>query len=268
MAGGRRFDDIVASGYELEIEDTFQGPDVDRSRWYTSYLPQWSSAQRSAARYELGGGGGLHLLIEADQPPWCPELDGPTRVSSLQTGVFAGPLGSAIGQHRFHPDAVVREEQPELRLYTPRFGAFEIRLRTTGDPCCMVSFWMIGYEDRPERSAEICVVEIFGRNAEPAAAAIGMGVHPFGDPTIEDDFDEVRLAIDVRAPHDYAAAWTREGVTFFVDGDPVRWVSQSPGYPMQCMLGLYEFGDHAREPAEYPKRCTIERFRAYRRAHP
>jgi hypothetical protein len=29
-------------------------------------------------------------------------------VSSLQTGVFAGPVGSAIGQHRFHPEAVVR----------------------------------------------------------------------------------------------------------------------------------------------------------------
>ena len=268
MAGGRRFDEIVASGYELEIEDTFQGPDVDRSRWYTSYLPHWSSAERSAARYELGSGGGLHLLIEADQPPWCPELDGPTRVSSLQTGVFAGPLGSAIGQHRFHPDAVVREEQPELRLYTPRFGAFEIRLRATDDPQCMVSLWMIGYEDRPERSAEICVVEIFGKNVDPGAAAIGMGVHPFGDPEIEDDFEEVRLAIDVRASHDYAAAWTRGGVTFFVDGDLVRSVLQSPRYPMQCMLGLYEFGDHAREPAEYPKRCTIERFRAYRRAHP
>ena len=133
-----RFDEVRSRGYELEVEDTFEGPDVDRSRWYTSYLPQWSSAARSAAMYELDGDG-LHLLIEADQPAWCPELDGPTRVSSLQTGVFAGPLGSAIGQHRFHPDAVVREEQEDLRLYTPRFGAFEIRLRATDDPRCMVS---------------------------------------------------------------------------------------------------------------------------------
>ena len=38
--------------------------------------------------------GGLRLLIEADQEPWCPEFDGEVRVSSLQTGVFAGPVGS------------------------------------------------------------------------------------------------------------------------------------------------------------------------------
>ena len=53
----------------------------------------------------LGGsvelsGGCLRLLIEADQPAWCPEFDGRVRVSSLQTGVFAGPLGTMIGQHR------------------------------------------------------------------------------------------------------------------------------------------------------------------------
>ena len=66
-------------------------------------------------------------MIEDDQPPWCPEFDGGTRVSSLQTGVFAGPLGSGVGQHRFTPDAVVREEQVERRLYTPQYGFFELR---------------------------------------------------------------------------------------------------------------------------------------------
>jgi hypothetical protein len=66
-----------------------------------------------------GGRGCLRLLIEADQEPWSPELDGQVRVSSLQAGVFAGPLGSGIGQHRcFNPAAVVREAQQNVRLYT------------------------------------------------------------------------------------------------------------------------------------------------------
>ena len=61
----------------------------------------------------------LRLLIEADHEPWCPELDGEVRVSSLQTGAFAAPLGSEVGQHRFDPAARVREEQEDVRLYTP-----------------------------------------------------------------------------------------------------------------------------------------------------
>jgi hypothetical protein len=109
---------LVRSGYELEFEDTFDGDALDPHRWIPHYLPQWSTRTRSAARYEVGGGS-LRLLIEADQPPWCPELDGDVRVSSIQTGVFAGPLGSGVGQHRFNPRAVVREAQPNARLYTP-----------------------------------------------------------------------------------------------------------------------------------------------------
>lgn len=182
----------------------------------------------------------------------------------MQTGVYAGPVGSSIGQHRFHPAAVVREVQQNVRLYTPRFGVFVLRARAIDDPKCMVCLWMIGYEDRPERSAEICICEIFGKNVDAGSAAIGMGVHPFGDPTITDDFEEVRLPIDVREPHDYAALWTPDQVVFFVDGRTVRTVNQSPSYPMQFMLGIYEFGDRTPSSGPYPKRFTIDWFRAYR----
>jgi rhodanese-related sulfurtransferase len=87
-------------------------------------------------------------------------------------------------------------------------------------------------------------------------------VHPFGDPAIVDDFEQVPVPIDVREFHEYAAEWTPDRVTFFVDGDAVKTVEQSPQYPMQFMLGIYEF---RREATSYPKRFTIDRFRAYRR---
>ncbi len=251
--------------YELEVEDTFQAETLDTSLWFPCYLPQWSSRAASAARYEVGGGR-LRLRVDADQPPWCPELDGGLRVSSLQTGVVAGPLGSRVGQHRFHPDAVVREEQEELRLWTPHHGLVEVRLRATDDPHAMVAMWLIGVEDRPARSAEICVVEIFGRDVQPDAAAVGMGLHPFGDPTVVDDFARPVLAIDAREPHTYAAEWTRERVRFFCDGVLVRSVEQSPDYPMQVMLGVYAFPDRdAPPPGPYPKVLDVEWFRGYRR---
>jgi hypothetical protein len=248
--------------YQLQFEDTFEGAALDESRWLPYYLPHWSSRELAAARYDVSGGR-LRLRIDADQPPWCPDLDGDVRVSSLQTGAFAGPVGSGVGQHRFNPRAVVREPQPNVRLYTPTYGRFEVRCTASADPDAMVACWMIGYEDEPERSAEICIFEIFGRDVEERRARVGMGVHPFGDPRIEDDFTAESLEIDVRDFHVYAAEWTAEGVAFSVDGRRVRTVGQSPAYPMQIMLSLYDFTEGERSPAAYPKELVVDYVRGW-----
>jgi beta-glucanase (GH16 family) len=131
----------------------------------------------------------------------------------------------------------------------------------------MVALWMIGYEDEPDRSAEICICEIFGRDVGPDRAGVGMGVHPFGDPRIVDEFSVERVPIDARELHVYSAEWTPERVAFSIDGDVVKTVGQSPSYPMQLMLGIYEFADDGRpEPATgaYPKRFTVDYVRGYR----
>jgi hypothetical protein len=250
--------------FELEFEDTFEDPVLESTRWLPYYLPHWSSRERSAARYVVGGGS-LRLLIEDDQQPWCPELDGEVKVSSLQTGAFAGPRGSPIGQHRFNPEARVRESQENVRLYTPRYGRFELRARASDDPDVMVALWMIGYEDEPERSAEICVCEIFGRDVTADSVKVGVGVHPFGDPRMADDFERVILPLDAREFHLYAADWTSEGVLFLIDGEPVKSVAQSPDYPMQLMLSIYEFPRETEGEAKtYPKEFVVDYVRGYR----
>ena len=131
----------------------------------------------------------------------------------------------------------------------------------------MVALWMIGYEDTPERSAEICICEIFGRDVQPGAAKVGMGVHPFGDHRIVDEFSAEHVPIDVRDFHVYAAEWTPERVTFFIDGERVKTVDQSPSYPMQLMLGIYELPDDnepSRAPDSYPKEFVVDYVRGYR----
>ena len=254
------------AGYALEFEDAFDGDVLDQTRWFPYYLPHWSSRAASAARYQVGSGQ-LRLMIEADQPPWCPEFDDGIRVSSVQTGVFAGPVGSPVGQQRFNTDLVVREAQRNVRLYTPQYGFFELRAKAIDDPRSMVALWMIGYEDEPERSAEICICEIFGRAMTFGTAAVGMGVHPFGDPTIVDEFAAEVVEIDAREFHVYAAEWTPDFVAFFIDRRLIKTVRQSPQYPMQFMLGIYEFPDDGLAPAQahrYPKQFTIDYFRGYR----
>jgi hypothetical protein len=268
-AGARRVVDPVSkAGYELAFEDNFDRDALDRTRWLPHYLPQWSSREASAARYQLGDGV-LRLTIEADQRPWCPEFDGQARVSSLQTGVFAGPVGSPVGQSRFDPGLVVRQAQDNARLYTPQYGLFELRAKAIDDPRCMVALWMIGYEDEPDRSAEICICEIFGHSVTADRAGVGIGLHPFGDPRIQDEFSVEDLAIDARDFHEYAAEWTPEFVAFFVDQRLVKLVEQSPAYPMQFMLGIYEFpddGEAAQPSRPYPKQFVVDWFRGYRPA--
>ncbi|MDP8955647.1 MAG: glycoside hydrolase family 16 protein [Actinomycetota bacterium] len=250
---------------QLDFEDEFDGDSLDLTRWLPYYLPHWSSRERSRARYEVGGGE-LRLLIEEDQEPWCPELDGDIRVSSLQTAEFAGPVGSEIGQHRFNSAAVVREEQQNVRLYTPQYGRIELRCKATDDPRSMVALWMIGHGDQPERYSEICVCEIFGREVAPDHALVGVGVHPFGDPRIRDDFSKVRVPMDAREFHLYRTDWTPDQVEFFVDDNLVKTVDQSPDYPMQLMLGIYEFpASGPNEPrGEYPKEFVVDYVRGFR----
>ena len=70
-----------------------------------------------------------------------------------------------------------------------------------------------------------------------------MGVHPFGDPSIRDEFAAEEVAIDAREPHTYSVRWTSTDVAFYVDDRLVKVVDQSPAYPMQFMLDIYEFSD-------------------------
>lgn len=258
---------LSRADYELDVEDNFDGSELDESIWVPHYLPQWSSLAASAARYQLVDGT-LRLLIEADQGPWCPEADGWLRVSSLQTGVFAGPVGSAIGQHRFAEGLVVREVQDSVARYTPLYGLFELRAKALDDPANMVALWTIGYEDQPERSAEICVMEIFGRDVRAGSAAVGMGVHPHHDPMVVDDFSREPVSINARAFHVYSVEWTPDYTAHYVDDRLIKVVRQSIAYPMQFMLGIYEFADGPEPPSatdRYPKAFVVDWFRGYRR---
>jgi glycosyl hydrolase family 16 len=248
----------------VEFDESFEGSELDRRRWLPFYLPHWSSRESSAARYSVDGGH-LRLRIDADQQPWCPEFDGEVRVSSLQTGAFAGPVGSGIGQHRFDSGVVVREAQENVRLYTPLHGRIEVRAKASADPDTMAALWLIGYEDEPGRSAEICVCEIFGRNVADDETVVGVGVHPFGDPLIVDDFANVAVAVDAREFHVYAADWKADRIVFSVDGAPIKTVDQSPAYAMQLMLGIYEFpAAEAGRSGSYPKEFVVDYVRCQR----
>jgi hypothetical protein len=252
-------------GYRLEFNDSFRDTSLDTSRWLPFYLPQWSNRQLAAARYSLTGTA-LWLLIEEDQQPWCPEHDGAVRVSSLQIGCYSGPVGSPVGQHRFDPNLAVTESQPTIKLYTPQYGYFEARLKAVPIEGYMVAFWMIGFEESPEQSAEICICEIFGDQVDSRASKVGYGLRAFSDPAITDEFHRDRMEIDAANYHVYATEWSPTEVEFFIDNVSVRTVPQSPKYPMQFMLGIYEIPDRLdTTPSEdrWPRAMEVDYVRGY-----
>jgi hypothetical protein len=237
--------------------DTFGGGVLDESVWTPAYLPAWSSAAQAAAAYTVEADG-LHLTIPPDHPLWCPDTHRPPlRVSAVQSGNGSGPVGSTRGQQPFREGLVVREEQAPRWGFTPRYGRVEVRCRARIGPRSMFSAWMVGLEDRPERSGEICLVEVFGDAVEGDTVRFGCGIHPFRDPALREEFRAEPRVLDVAAAHTYAVEWRPGGVEFLVDGEHVWSVAQAPDYPMQLMIGLFDFP--GRGPAEPVPELVVER---------
>ena len=252
------------AGRQADVDERFDGDALDETRWWPYYTPHWASRAATKARWHIGGDG-LELRIEADTEPWAPALDGDIRVSHLQTGQFSGPVGSAIGQHRFRPGLVVTEEQPERRLWLVHHGVIEARMAAIRHPSAMVALWPIGFEDRPDDCGELCIAEIFGSEIDDDGGWVGVGVKPQNDPRLREDFEKVRVDGDLTDFHDFAVEWMPERVRFFIDGRWVKTVAQRIDYPVQLMLEVYEFPreDGTRDLAALPHRFRVQRVRSF-----
>jgi len=234
----------------MAFSDDFDGPGLDRAAWLPHYLPHWSSREASAATFAVEDSE-LRLTIPVQQGLWCEgDHEPPLRVSGVQSG-------SLSGQQPFRDGQRVRSEEPAWWGVTPHFGRLEVRARMELSPRSMASVWMVGIEDEPDRCGEICLFEVFG----DAPDAIGMGIHPFRDPALSDDFAAPRLGIDVREPHVYGADWRPGRVDFSVDGEAVRSIAQAPDYPMQFMVAVFDFPQKP-GPADHVPLFAIDRVSA------
>ena len=241
----RRGKDQSPPGPSAQLDEQFAGDDLNRSVWLPYYLPHWSSRAESAATYAVQDGE-LRLSIPAEQGLWCQGVhETPLRASCIQSANFSGPVGSSIGGQPFKEGLLVAEEQEEFWGFTPLYGHVEIRARAVITPRSMVAFWMSGLEDTPEHSGEICVMEVFGEAVRDGSADVGMGLHKFRDPALAEEFSADPLDIDVADFHVYGVDWRPGSLVFSVDGEPVKRIGQSPNYPVQLMIGVFDFPDKA-----------------------
>ena len=228
------------TGTDARIE-RFDGRDLDRSVWLPHYLPMWSSLAETAATYAITEEG-LRLWIERDTPLWCPDVhEEPLRVSAIQSGNRSGPVGSTDGQQRIDAVHTVQEPQTRLEGWLPSGGNVSIRCRMDLSPRSMAAMWLSGFEDHPQDSGELCVVEVFGRSVQRDSAEVGVGVKSLDDPRLRQDFVDPRLPIDVDEFHIYSVEWTDGRSEFMVDGDVVHRSPQAPTYPLQMMIAVFDF---------------------------
>lgn len=93
-----------------------------------------------------------------------------------------------------------------------------------------------------------------------------MGLHAFRDPSITEDFEAVRLPIDIADFHTYAVDWTADKADFLVDGVHVRTCQNPPAYPMQLMVAVFDFPEKSDgTDAEAVPAFIVDRVREYRR---
>src|SRR5690606_16329650 len=139
MAHSRR---RVMDDTRISLDARFSADDLHRAVWFPYYLPHRTARTRTAAA-KVVKDDGVHLSIPVDQPLWCPDLhDEPLRVSGIQSGSFAGPVGTSIGQQPFRDELVVAEAQPTFWGYTPHYGHIEITMGGVVGPRSMFAMWM------------------------------------------------------------------------------------------------------------------------------
>jgi hypothetical protein len=254
-------------GLRLVFEDDFTAPELDRDVWLPYYLPAWSSRAETKAMYAIRDSC-LHLIIPPSQGLWCAgDHLPPLRVSGIQSGNFSGPTGSTIGQQPYREGLTVKEEQETFWGWTPEQGYIEICARGVVTQRSMVGFWLAGIEDQPQRSAEICIGEMFGDAVVVGESmAVGMGLRAFRDPSVPADFQVVGLPVDVAGFHTYAVDWTAEKAEFVIDGEHVRTCHGPPAYPMQLMLAVFDFPEKSDgTDAEAVPALIVDWVREYQR---
>jgi hypothetical protein len=229
------------------FRDDFDDDHLDPAVWDPHYLPHWGTRAGTAAHHDLSGSR-LRLSIPVDHPLWCPDQHAtPLRVSGIASGAHSGPVGSTVGGQPFLDGQTVREEQARLEGWLPSGGEVAVRCRMDISHRSMAAIWLSGFEETPEQSGELCLVEIFGKDLEPGRSAeVGMGIKKFHDPALVHDFAAPRLPIDVTAWHEYAVRWDVDEAVFSVDGERVRACRNPPTYPLQVMMAVFDFPEWSR----------------------
>lgn len=235
---------IEKEGYRLIFNDEFNQETgvLDPERWVDKYLSSWTRIPELASpTYEIKDGA-MVLQIHEDTRPWAPEFDGQTVVSGFTTG-------NRNALHNWNGNNVVRNPVDTEVTHINQYGFYEIRAKGQAGSSRHAAWWLTGFEDSVDHSAEIDIFEVLGRDA----TSVPRAYHGWNDPDAFNVKDEGQTYRNSTANfhdewHTYGMDW-QEGtgsgafpdrLVFYVDGIEVGSKNVNIDYPMIQLFSLYE----------------------------
>jgi hypothetical protein len=242
---------VQKAGWILDRADEFNGS-LDTNTWITRYLESRTTETRSRAWYGFRNNA-LILRIDNNQPTYY--SNNAMKVSSIQTG-------QKTGLHKTSPqDHTI----PTIWKYTPKYGYFEIRAKTSARSGLHSAFWAVGRQDTSTQNAEMDIIEDPG----PDSTHFLNNLHKWSDPNVVESSSTIATGFNINTEmHIYAMEWTPTQMKLYVDNVLKRTINSSPAYNMVFLLSIYENAGWTGtvDPNDTrPKEFVIDYFRAYHR---
>jgi hypothetical protein len=236
-----------AGKWELIRQDAFESPELDRELWNTRYF-----GSPNTESFEIKDGV-IHIRMASKTFP-KPAFPGDQgRVASINTqGKFA-----------------------------QQYGFFEVRARSQAGSGMHSAFWLVPADRRYERieAEQGLRKSIF--HAFEVDIFEQLGQNPFGNMyTVHAGFDategrHVRENVTTLHPgkdlttgfHVYGLRWTKQDLTWYLDGQLVMKSTLVPHAPFNVLLDLYENAGWTGplDPSTpYPKAFSVDYFRVWR----
>lgn len=234
---------VNKEGYRLIFQDEFDNSDgkLSSQLWVDKYLSSWTREPALAKPTYTLEDGVMSLQIFEETRPWAEEYDGQTVVSGFTTG-------NRNALHNWNRNNEVRNPVETEITHINQYGYYEIRAKTQPGSSRHAAWWLVGFEDRPEQSAEIDIFEVLGNDKHGVPRAF----HAWNDPS--NPFSGGASTYrDTTADfhhewHTYGFDW-QEGtgsgdhpdrLVFYVDGKEIGSTNTKIDYPMIQLFSLYE----------------------------
>ena len=255
-------------GYRLIFQDEFDGETLDDSRWVPQYLSSWAQKPELAEPTYIMENGLMRLQIFAETQPWCPEYDGETVVSGFTTG-------DRNALHNWNGTNAVRNPVEMQATHLNQYVYYEIRAKGQSGSARHAAWWLLGFEDVPDESAEIDIFEILGNNSHK----VPVNFHAWNDPDAPDGggFSYTNRQMDFHEEfHIYGFNWIEGGgqgeapdkMEFYVDGVKTGERNVNIDYPVLQLFSLYEKRAGGWTgiwlPKPYPNTFDIDYVRVYK----
>ena len=255
-------------GYRMIFQDEFDGETLDDSRWVPQYLSSWAQKPELAEPTYIMENGLMRLQIFAETQPWCPEYDGETVVSGFTTG-------DRNALHNWNGTNAVRNPVEMQATHLNQYGYYEIRAKGQSGSARHAAWWLLGFEDVPDESAEIDIFEILGNNSHK----VPVNFHAWNDPDAPDGggFSYTNRQMDFHEEfHIYGFNWIEGGgqgeapdkMEFYVDGVKTGERNVNIDYPVLQLFSLYEKRAGGWTgiwlPKPYPNTFDIDYVRVYK----